>query len=125
MKTHQILTAKGIPCTVVLDSAVGYIMERVDLVLVGSEAVVESGVGHAVPLFLKADTTGSGISSRHISSRPRRQSIPKTLLRIGRIIQVPPPLPTLPDRSTNASSYRFDHSRASAYFPIALETRAR
>jgi hypothetical protein len=45
MKTHQILTANGIPCTVVLDSAVGYIMERVDLVLVGSEAVVESGVG--------------------------------------------------------------------------------
>jgi translation initiation factor eIF-2B subunit alpha len=47
MKTHQILTAKGVPCTVVLDSAVGYIMERVDLVLVGSEAVVESGVSLA------------------------------------------------------------------------------
>jgi hypothetical protein len=49
MKTHQILTANGIPCTVVLDSAVGYIMERVDLVLVGSEAVVESGVGFLTP----------------------------------------------------------------------------
>jgi translation initiation factor eIF-2B subunit alpha len=33
----------GIPCTVVLDSAVGYIMERVDMVLLGCEAVVESG----------------------------------------------------------------------------------
>ncbi|WVR03967.1 hypothetical protein IAU60_000966 [Kwoniella sp. DSM 27419] len=43
MKTHQVLLANGIPCTVVLDSAVGYIMERVDMVLVGSEAVVESG----------------------------------------------------------------------------------
>lgn len=44
MKTHQFLTANGIPCTVVLDSAVAYVMERVDMVLVGSEAVVESGV---------------------------------------------------------------------------------
>lgn len=43
LRTHQVLTAAGIPCTVVLDSAVAYIMERVDLVLVGSEAVVESG----------------------------------------------------------------------------------
>ncbi|ODO06166.1 translation initiation factor eIF-2B subunit alpha [Cryptococcus wingfieldii CBS 7118] len=43
MKTHQILTANGIPCEVVLDSAVAYVMERVDMVLVGSEAVVESG----------------------------------------------------------------------------------
>lgn len=51
MKTHQILTAKGVPCTVVLDSAVGYIMERVDLVLVGSEAVVESGVGSLIGIL--------------------------------------------------------------------------
>ncbi|XP_068750438.1 translation initiation factor eIF2B subunit alpha-like [Montipora capricornis] len=33
----------GIPSTVILDSAVGYIMEKVDLVLVGAEGVVESG----------------------------------------------------------------------------------
>jgi translation initiation factor 2B subunit (eIF-2B alpha/beta/delta family) len=37
------LTAAGIPCTVVLDSAVAYVMDKVDFVLVGSEAVVESG----------------------------------------------------------------------------------
>ncbi|RXK41385.1 translation initiation factor eIF-2B subunit alpha [Tremella mesenterica] len=43
LRTHQILTAAGVPCTVVLDSAVAYIMERVDMVMVGSEAVVESG----------------------------------------------------------------------------------
>lgn len=43
MRTHKILTAAGIPCTVVLDSAVGYVMERVDMVLLGCEAVVESG----------------------------------------------------------------------------------
>ena len=49
MKTHQILTAAGVSCTVLLDSAVGYVMERVDLVLVGSEAVVESGVCPSLP----------------------------------------------------------------------------
>jgi len=42
-KTYEALTAAGIPCTVVLDSAVAYVMDRVDFVLVGSEAVVESG----------------------------------------------------------------------------------
>ncbi len=42
-RTQQILTTAGIPCEVVLDSAVGYVMERVDMVLVGCEAVVESG----------------------------------------------------------------------------------
>ncbi|KAG8903784.1 translation initiation factor eIF-2B subunit alpha [Tulasnella sp. 417] len=43
MKTYNALTAAGIPCTVILDSAVAYCMDKVDLVLVGSEAVVESG----------------------------------------------------------------------------------
>ncbi|KZT11390.1 nagb/rpia/CoA transferase-like protein [Laetiporus sulphureus 93-53] len=43
MKTYEALTAAGIPCTVVLDSAVAYVMDQVDFVLVGSEAVVESG----------------------------------------------------------------------------------
>lgn len=43
LKTYGILTAAGIPCTVVLDSAVAYVMDKVDFVLVGSEAVVESG----------------------------------------------------------------------------------
>lgn len=43
IKTHEALAAAGVPCTVVLDTAVAYIMDRIDLVLVGSEAVVESG----------------------------------------------------------------------------------
>jgi translation initiation factor eIF-2B subunit alpha len=43
LKTHQILTAHSIPCTVILDSAVAYVLPRVSLVLVGTEAVVESG----------------------------------------------------------------------------------
>lgn len=33
----------GIPVTVILDSAAGYYMERVDMVLLGAEGVVESG----------------------------------------------------------------------------------
>jgi len=37
------LEASQISCTVVLDSAVGYIMESVDMVMVGAEGVVESG----------------------------------------------------------------------------------
>lgn len=43
LKTHEALAAAGIPCTVVLDSAVAYVMDRVDFIMVGSEAVVESG----------------------------------------------------------------------------------
>ncbi|NXA96705.1 EI2BA factor, partial [Melanocharis versteri] len=37
------LRKQNIPVTVILDAAVGYIMEKVDLVLVGAEGVVESG----------------------------------------------------------------------------------
>uniref|UniRef100_U5EXD1 Translation initiation factor eIF2B subunit alpha n=1 Tax=Corethrella appendiculata TaxID=1370023 RepID=U5EXD1_9DIPT len=37
------LTDAGIECTVILDSAIGYVMETVDFVLCGAEGVVESG----------------------------------------------------------------------------------
>lgn len=37
------LTEAGIKSTLILDSAIGYIMESVDMVLVGAEGVVESG----------------------------------------------------------------------------------
>ncbi|TNN27978.1 Translation initiation factor eIF-2B subunit alpha [Liparis tanakae] len=33
----------NVPVTVVLDAAVGYVLEKVDLVIVGAEGVVESG----------------------------------------------------------------------------------
>lgn len=39
----QSLTKLGISCTVILDSAVGYVMEQVDMVMVGAEGVAESG----------------------------------------------------------------------------------
>lgn len=37
------LSEAGIPCTVVLDSAVGYIIHKVDMCLIGAEGVAESG----------------------------------------------------------------------------------
>lgn len=33
IKTAELLTAAGIPCTVVLDSAVAYVMEKIDIVV--------------------------------------------------------------------------------------------
>jgi len=40
---HNDLQEMGIPSVLILDAAVGYILEKVDLVLVGAEGVVESG----------------------------------------------------------------------------------
>lgn len=42
-KAAERLIEAGIPVTVILDSAAGYFMERVDIVLLGAEGVVESG----------------------------------------------------------------------------------
>ncbi|CDW99871.1 hypothetical protein, partial [Sporisorium scitamineum] len=43
LRTYSQLMQNGIPCTVILDSAVAYTMPKVDLVLTGAEGVVESG----------------------------------------------------------------------------------
>ena len=43
VKAAKFFAGAGIPTTVVLDSAMGYIMESVDMVLVGAEGVVENG----------------------------------------------------------------------------------
>ena len=42
-KAAKLYSQAGIPCKVVLDAAVGHIMESVDLVIVGAEGVVENG----------------------------------------------------------------------------------
>lgn len=39
----QNLKQMGVSCTLILDSAMGYIMEQVDMVMVGAEGVAESG----------------------------------------------------------------------------------
>ncbi len=39
----QMLKEHGIPATVILDAAVGHYVEKVDMVLVGAEGVVENG----------------------------------------------------------------------------------
>jgi len=41
--TVKALEKVGIPVVLILDSAMGYIMEKIDLVLVGAEGVVENG----------------------------------------------------------------------------------
>ena len=40
-RTRAELSAAGIPCSVILDSAVAYLIAQVDVCMVGSEAVVE------------------------------------------------------------------------------------
>lgn len=40
---YRILTKMGVSCTLILDAAMGYIMEQVDMVMVGAEGVAESG----------------------------------------------------------------------------------
>lgn len=52
----QDLQADGIPCTLILDSAVGYVMDQISFIMVGAEGVVESGgivnkVIFYIPLF--------------------------------------------------------------------------
>ena len=42
-KTVRLLRQEGIPASLILDTAVGYWMKRVDMVLVGAEGVVENG----------------------------------------------------------------------------------
>ncbi|XP_021935686.1 translation initiation factor eIF-2B subunit alpha isoform X2 [Zootermopsis nevadensis] len=43
VEMRRLLEEENIPCTVILDSAIGYVMEQVDMVMVGAEGVVESG----------------------------------------------------------------------------------
>ncbi|KAJ3026190.1 UNVERIFIED_CONTAM: translation initiation factor eIF-2B subunit alpha [Siphonaria sp. JEL0065] len=42
-KSVDVLTKLGVPVKLIPDSAVGFVMEKVDMVLVGAEAVVENG----------------------------------------------------------------------------------
>ena len=60
-KAAKVYADAGIPTTVVLDSAVGYVMERADLVVVGDEGVAENGV-----IVDKMGTYGMGIAARDL-----------------------------------------------------------
>lgn len=42
-RAAQVLRQHGVPATVILDSAIGYYIDKVDMVLVGAEGVVENG----------------------------------------------------------------------------------
>merc|ERR1711939_190296 len=43
LKTHAILTKAGVPCQVILDSAVAFTMAKCDMVMLGAEALAENG----------------------------------------------------------------------------------
>lgn len=40
---HKQLVAGGVDATLILDAAIGYILEQVDIVMLGAEGVTESG----------------------------------------------------------------------------------
>ena len=92
LRTHRILTAAGIPCTVVLDSAIAYVMERVDMVIVGTEAVVESGVSLPSIILTCSISFDSDFASGpciihwDLPNRSHCQSDAKTFLCLGRIL---------------------------------------
>ncbi len=58
----KVYAKAGIPTTVVLDSAVAYVMERVDMVIVGAEGVVENG-----GIINKIGTYGMAIAAKELS----------------------------------------------------------
>ena len=60
-KAAKVYAGAGIPTTVVLDSAVGYAMERADLVVVGDEGLVENEL-----IGDKMGTYGMGIAARDL-----------------------------------------------------------
>ena len=60
-KAAKVYADAGIPTTVVLDSAMAYAMESVDLVIVGAEGVVENG-----GIVNKMGTYGMGIAAREL-----------------------------------------------------------
>jgi len=57
----RIFSKAGIPTTVVLDSAMAYVMERVDLVVVGAEGVMENG-----GIINKVGTYGMAIAAKEL-----------------------------------------------------------
>ncbi|KAI6217478.1 EIF-2B GDP-GTP exchange factor subunit alpha [Aphelenchoides fujianensis] len=58
-KMHEQLQANGIQSTLILDSAAGYLMERVDAVIFGAEGVMENG-----GIINKIGTLGIAIAAR-------------------------------------------------------------
>ncbi|XP_057600345.1 translation initiation factor eIF-2B subunit alpha isoform X2 [Hippopotamus amphibius kiboko] len=66
-KMAKALCHLNVPVTVVLDAAVGYIMEKVDLVIVGAEGVVENGgiINKYKPDTLKSAQTGQDLKEEH------------------------------------------------------------
>lgn len=71
LQMARMVAELGVPVSIILDSAVGYIMESIDMVLVGAEAVAENGgiinklgtysvalaaKSHSVPVYVAAES---------------------------------------------------------------------
>ena len=62
------LRSCGIPCTVILDSAVGYVMGEVHCVMLGAEGVAESGgIINKVGIFYYLKYSNQNNIQGHIS----------------------------------------------------------
>jgi translation initiation factor eIF-2B subunit alpha len=97
VKTHAELTKAGIPCTVILDSAVAYTMGKCDMVMIGAEAIAWSGgVINSIGTFsIGWSQSRDNPSSADIEASPRRETLRQARLCPRRVFQVPPPLPPL------------------------------
>ncbi|WVN85831.1 uncharacterized protein L203_100983 [Cryptococcus depauperatus CBS 7841] len=119
MKTHQILTVNGIPCTVVLDSAVAYVMERVDMVLVGSEAVVESG-----GLVSSVGTYQVALVAKAMQKPFYALAESYKFLRHYPLSQTDLPIPTSSDRSATPLEFPSTISSSTSFPPTVPLSRA-
>lgn len=59
--------------TLIMDGAVGYIMDQVDLVLVGAEGVVENG--GLINQVVVSSLAAKSFVDRHISNRDHREGV--------------------------------------------------
>lgn len=89
------LTQLGISCTAILDSAMGYVMEKVDMVMVGAEGVAESGgvinkvYNHLTWKFLWSKSSFSNFyTDRHLYNGYMCERDEETILRVDRKFQI-------------------------------------
>lgn len=98
LETARIFSSVGIPIRVILDSAVGAIMEQVDLCLVGAEGVMENGgIANKARKFLHNNNESRIFTStsllkikidRNISNGASGKSVTEALLCCSGILQI-------------------------------------
>lgn len=103
-ETARRLANFGIPITIIQDSAVGYYMENVDMVIVGAEGVVENGgIINSVRTPLRHSFSVKVLNALVdwiIWYRCYRTSVEETSLRCCRIVQICSIVPIESERRT-------------------------